>query len=85
MDIGEATRLLKAGHKVAREGWNGKGMYIFLQDINALRIGIPDQSDPPPRAIFMRTAQMSLVAWTCSQSDQLADDWVDLGRYVQGF
>ena len=30
MDFGDAVRSLKAGHKVAREGWNGKGMYLWL-------------------------------------------------------
>lgn len=28
--FGEAIRKLKAGKKVARKGWNGKGMYLFL-------------------------------------------------------
>ena len=30
MNFGEALEALKAGKKVAREGWNGKGMYIYL-------------------------------------------------------
>jgi hypothetical protein len=29
-DIGYAKRLLKQGKKVARAGWNGKGMYLVL-------------------------------------------------------
>ena len=28
--FGEAIRKLKAGQKVARKGWNGKGMYLYL-------------------------------------------------------
>ncbi len=28
MDFGDAIRAAKAGHKVAREGWNGKGMWV---------------------------------------------------------
>lgn len=28
-DFGMALELLKAGHKVARKGWNGKGMFIY--------------------------------------------------------
>ena len=31
MDFGEAIRALKAGHKVARAGWNGRGMYLWLK------------------------------------------------------
>ena len=30
MDFGEALRILKDGKKVARSGWNGKNMYIYL-------------------------------------------------------
>lgn len=31
MDFGEAIRALKAGLKVARAGWNGRGMYLWLK------------------------------------------------------
>ena len=30
MNFGQALEALKAGKKVARRGWNGKGMYIYL-------------------------------------------------------
>lgn len=30
MNFGKALEALKAGKKVAREGWNGKGMYLYL-------------------------------------------------------
>ena len=30
MDFGQAIEKLKQGKKVAREGWNGKGMWIVL-------------------------------------------------------
>lgn len=30
MNFGHAIELLKMGFKVARKGWNGKGMYIYL-------------------------------------------------------
>ena len=29
MNFGKALEELKNGNKIAREGWNGKGMYIF--------------------------------------------------------
>ena len=31
MDFGEAIRSLKHGLKVARAGWNGKGMFLWLK------------------------------------------------------
>ena len=30
-DFGMALEMLKAGHKVARKGWNGKDIYLELQ------------------------------------------------------
>lgn len=32
MTFGGAIELLKMGFKVARKGWNGKGMFIYMQD-----------------------------------------------------
>ena len=32
MNFGQAIEQMKQGKKVAREGWNGKGMFIFLAD-----------------------------------------------------
>ena len=31
MTFGEAITALKSGGKVARNGWNGRGMYLELQ------------------------------------------------------
>lgn len=30
MNFGQALEELKKGGRVAREGWNGKGMFLFL-------------------------------------------------------
>ena len=30
LNFGEAIEALKQGKKAAREGWNGKGMFVFL-------------------------------------------------------
>ena len=32
LDFGTAVNLLKSGCKVARVGWNGKGMFIYMQE-----------------------------------------------------
>lgn len=78
MDFSEALRALKAGRKVAREGWNGKGMYLFKspkvgcqmykkftgKDINDLQ-----------EFIVMKAADDTLVPWLASQTDVLAEDW----------
>lgn len=36
MNFGEAIKLVKEGKKVCREGWNGKGMYIFTFSFSGL-------------------------------------------------
>ena len=30
MDFGDAIKALKAGKRIAREGWNGKGMWLCM-------------------------------------------------------
>lgn len=73
MDFGEAIEALKAGHKVARIGWNGKGMYITLiHPGNAMHHGYSMQ-----RCIGMKTADYVMQpGWLASQADMLAEDWI---------
>ena len=74
--FGIALELLKKGKKVARTGWNGKGMYLFLahgEDIKACT-GINEECVD---VICMKTAQNTVVfGWLASQTDMLAEDWV---------
>lgn len=37
MDFGDALRALKQGEKVARQGWNGKGMWLSLSGPSGAR------------------------------------------------
>ena len=78
MTFGLALEALKKGKKVARMGWNGKGMYLFLaagEDLtNCLSKGdMPQCVD----SICMKTAQNTIViGWLASQTDMLAEDWI---------
>lgn len=64
----KALDFLKAGHRVSRTGWNGKGMWLELQ--------IPDaHSKMNLSYIYMKTATGDLVPWVASQTDLLANDW----------
>ena len=66
--FGEAIHFLKQGNRVARVGWNGKGMHLELQE--------PDEHSKMTRPyIFMKTADGHLVPWLASQTDVLTDDW----------
>ena len=82
MGIGNAVSVMMAGERVAREGWNGKGMFLYYVPANSY----PAQTDVakatfgemvPYRAyVAMKTAQGDVVPWVCSQSDLLETDWV---------
>jgi len=62
---------IKAGSRVARAGWNGKGMWITLQPPDAhSKMSLP--------YIYMKTADDKLVPWLASQTDLLADDWLEV-------
>jgi hypothetical protein len=69
MNIGEAVSNLREGMKVARRGWNGKGMSLELQ--------VPDSySKMTMPYVFMNTVDGGRVPWLCSQTDLLATDWM---------
>lgn len=95
MNFGQALEALKLGHRVARTGWNDKGMWIALTPGSvvdtsntpirgALAIYVAQPAPVPVHVtigahIDMRAADGSLVVgWLASQTDMLADDWVDL-------
>lgn len=67
-NFGDALEILKRGGRVARRGWNGKGMYIEAQ--------FPDEhSKMTLPYIFMKTACDNVVPWLASQTDLLSEDW----------
>lgn len=80
--FGDAINFLKAGKKVARKGWNGKDMFLFLaKDIEFhteadLSCVSNLEGDLTLPAIVMKTADDRFcVGWLASQTDMLADDW----------
>lgn len=83
MNIGEAVEALKDGKRVARAGWNGKGMFLFLVPGSRFQVnrkpllGIyPEGTEIDYHAhVDMKTAQGYVVPWLCSQADLLAEDW----------
>ena len=71
-DFGDVVRIMKyRGGRFARAGWNGKNMYIELQRPD-------DHSKMTLPYIFMKTVQGDLVPWLASQTDMLADDWMEV-------
>lgn len=90
-DFGWALDMLRCGCKVARSGWNGKGMWLALQTGSEIpqcnaRGGaalkrVDELSNPEEHIticphIDMRAADGSIVVgWLASQTDMLAEDW----------
>lgn len=89
MNFGQAIEALKEGHKVARQGWNGKGMFLWLKP--AATIKAEWCKDPRLKVIAelnggeiealgticMLTAQNQILSgWLASQTDMLSDDWM---------
>lgn len=90
MSFESALCHLKDGKRVARSGWNGKGMWLAL--VRPLRgevvLGYHMSVGPhSPRWadeldtstllpwIGMKTADNKFVPWLASQTDILAEDW----------
>lgn len=83
MNFSHALGLIKDGHKVARQGWNGKGMFLFLVPGSVFKVNRPPLLDIYPEGteityqphIDMKTADGRIVPWVASQSDMLDSDW----------
>ena len=90
MNFGQAIEALKQGKRIARGGWNGKGMFLFL--LPAGIVPIKAIYDPNLRAVIesevggetfealgsirMFTADKKiLTGWLASQTDMLSEDW----------
>lgn len=84
MNFGDALAALKKGLVVARDGWNGKGMFLYLvppgnypaRTEAAKHYWGADALVPYGAYIAMKTAQDNVVPWLASQTDVLAEDWV---------
>lgn len=87
MTFGQATHAAKAGFKVARAGWNGKGMYAVImpgypEGIEANEATQKAHNIPAGTRLVYRpywqlyTAQRDVAMWAPSGSDSLAEDWM---------
>lgn len=82
MNFGQAIEALKQGKKVARAGWNGKGMYLYLADGKLLTDAIDNGSFPFTDTIVIKTSDNKYcIGWLASQTDMLAEDW-EIVEYI---
>ncbi|MUO96621.1 DUF2829 domain-containing protein [Agrobacterium vitis] len=89
MSFGHAVAAMKEGKRVARAGWNGKGMYVAIQTGTVIPANLARGGAAMFRAAEMDAESISIlphidmraadgaivVGWLASQTDMLADDW----------
>lgn len=87
MSFSAALEQIKEGKRLARAGWNGKDMFIFLVPGSTFKVNrepllsmLGEGADVTYHAhIDMKTAQGYIVPWLASQADMLANDWQRVG------
>ena len=84
VSFSRALEALKEGKRVTRQGWNGKGMWLFLVPGSTFTVqeGRPlakyltvGEQVQYGAHIDMKTASGNVVPWLASQTDMLAEDW----------
>ena len=83
LDFGDALRALKTGSRVAREGWNGKGMFVYYVPPAAYlaqskaAIAFFGEHAHVPYAAYMalKGVEDTVSVWVPSSNDVLAEDW----------
>lgn len=84
MTFGLALEALKRGARVARDGWNGKGMFAYLVPANsypaqtgAAKASFGEGGLVPYNAyLALKGADDTVSTWAPSGSDALAEDWL---------
>ena len=88
MSFGHAIHALKAGKRVARAGWNGKGMFVYLvpadsypAQTGAAKAHFGEGAMVPYNAyLAIKNVTETVSTWVPSINDVLADDWQLLGE-----
>jgi hypothetical protein len=83
LPFGAAMLLVKRGAKIARAGWNGKGMFVYLVpaasypvQTGAAKSHFGEGSMVPYNAyLALKGVDETVSTWAPSCSDALADDW----------
>lgn len=83
MNFGQAIEALKAGQRVARSGWNGCGMFVYLvpaaaypAQTMAAKTFFGENGMVPYNPYFALKGVDNMVStWVPSVTDALADDW----------
>lgn len=83
LTFGQALEALKRGERVAREGWNGKGMFVYYVPANAYpaQTGVAkayfgeDAKVPYAAYLAIKNVNETVSTWVPSINDCLSEDW----------
>ena len=91
MRFGEALEHARKGMKIARRGWNGKGMYVYVKPgriipLDKWQAMMPSEKPTEdekkkgyvvilPHLDMMNAQGERIIGWLASQMDMLNDDW----------
>lgn len=80
LTFGQALEAAKRGEKIQREGWNGKGQFVYLANCISYRapsgrvFNAEHQNIGSCALAFVGTSGVQM-GWLASQADMLASDW----------
>jgi len=93
-NFGTALEALKQGKRIARQGWNGKNMFLFLlpagtiptkaihdpalREVIETEIGFVETFEALASIRMFTADKKILTGWLASQTDMLSEDWVIL-------
>lgn len=81
-DFGVAVTMMREGHKIARKGWNGKGMFVYYVPANSYKtqteVAKKEFGEYAKYNHYMALKGVDGVVstWVPSVTDCLAEDWV---------
>lgn len=87
MSFGHALQAIKDGHRCARAGWNGKGMFVFLVQGSVFKVNrepllsiLGEGTEVTYRPhIDICQPDGAIGVWQPSMGDVMADDWMIVG------
>lgn len=85
MEFGAALAAAKAGAKISRAGWNGRGMFVYYVPAAAYpaQTGVAkayfgkDAMVPYNAYLAIKNVDGTVSTWVPSINDVLADDWME--------
>jgi len=86
--FGQAIAAAREGARITRDGWNGKGQYVYYQPGSVIKAEdcrnkvLKEQAEDLggsitlcPHLDFFSAHKVVQIGWLASQTDMLAEDW----------